>query len=291
MSDIFKERGITPEIRDARPYTPWETDNLDPVREAYGGLGRAGLNFALRIARQSPGYLIRRYPPDGLGLDDIYPEFRPDNAVKTDPRRKWHQHFWNGRMSAEMPPGEPSPGTLAGKAPAGMSSRMALSGKALRDHVNRGSIRYLLYEVGGFAGYERSGIKTPPDHLPTEHCGVNRRDFHYHESWAKYVFPTAGLIPQERWHDHQVEVIEHDHELLTDKWVARHVGAEHDGIDEPGEHPHTRGAQEWPADKLAAHLAKQHDGIDVLGEHPHTWSVKDKSLNLARRLDVHPLAM
>ena len=91
FDDIFTERGIPEDMAGPPRYTPWEKDNLDPVREAYGSLGDSSLNFALQIARQSRGYLIGRFPPKGLDLDPIYPEFRPKHAVKTK-GRIWHVH-------------------------------------------------------------------------------------------------------------------------------------------------------------------------------------------------------
>jgi hypothetical protein len=355
--DIFTKRGIPLEIKEARPYTPWEVDDPAPVRAAYGGLGTNGLKFALDIAEQSPGYLIERYPPEGLGLEDIYPEFRPDNAVRTDRRRKWHQHVHEARttgerdLSGKPPKGTPPEMLLAAEAPKRIPPKWGLSGKALRDHVNRGSIRYLLYDaaagplsgvdearvtaalaaaseaalrevsndstqdelieqvvaqslkvgrpgvaVYGPVGVERKGIRTPPDQNPTEHCGIDRWDFHYHESWAKYVFPPSPLIDKTWTHDHQVKTRWHEHDLLTDRWLAKHIAAEHDGLAPARDwkHPHTR-AREWSDGKLAEHLAKPapagHDGIDVDGEHTHTRRVKNKNSNLARRLDVHPLAM
>lgn len=260
--DIFTKRGISEEIWKARPYTRWETDDLDPVRAAYGGLGSAGLAFALRIAEQSPGYLIERFPPEGLGLDPIYPEFRPDNAVRTGWRR-WHQH-------------------VRGNAQAGALWPMLL-GKPLSDHETRG-FGYV-YNADGFVEVKR----TPKS--PTDHLGINvpRSDFHYHEPWAKYVFPTAGRIDRTWTHDHRVKW--HDHEGYSDKWIARHVAAEHGGSEAAWHGQRHEHARAWDEATPATHIARGHGAIDVDSEHLHTSRVKDKNSNLARRLDVHPAAM
>jgi len=91
MGDIFEERGIPPEVWKERPYERWEADDPASVVGAYESLGEDGLQFALRIAKQSSGWLIHRFPPPGLELDHIYPEFRPDEPVKTrGPQKHWH---------------------------------------------------------------------------------------------------------------------------------------------------------------------------------------------------------
>jgi hypothetical protein len=337
--DIFEKRGIPEEIWKARPYTPWKTDDLTPVRSAYGGLGKAGLAFALRIAEQSPGYLINRFPPEGLGLDPIYPEFRPDNAVITDDRPHRHLHLRDG-MSPQK-----------GIVPA----RFVISGKSLRYHVNHGAIRYLLYDAAagplsgadearvtaalaaaaeaalrkvsndsrqdnlieqikalslgvgrpGVAVYgpvgEQQNIRTPPGQVVTEHCGMDCWYVHEHVSWAKYVFPIGDKVDETRWHDHHA--IWHDHEGRSDKWIAKHVAKQHFGSEaawhgQEHRHPNSydvvlgqRALARWH--KLAVHIKYEHEGsdLDTEGLHPHTWRVKDRSLNLARRLDVHPEAM
>ncbi|MFZ2055926.1 MAG: hypothetical protein WAV54_00765 [Acidimicrobiales bacterium] len=282
--DIFTKRGISEKIKERRPYIPWGEDNLDPVRAAYGGLGTAGLNFALRIAEQSPGYLIGRHPPEGLGLDPIYPEFRPKNAVRTDDRPHRHLHLRDG-MSPQK-----------GIVPA----RFVISGKSLRDHVNHGSITYLLYDDHGICGKQQN-IRTPPGQIVTEHCGMDCWHVHEHVSWAKYVFPIGDKVDETRWHDHHATW--HDHEGRSDKWIAKHVAEQHFGSEaawhgQEHRHPNSydvvlgqRALAKWH--KLAVHIKYDHKGsdLDTEGLHPHTSRVKDKSLNLARRLDVHPLAM
>jgi len=84
MGDIFEERGHPAEVWKERPYERWRP--MTGLRGAarMKSLGEAGLQFALRICgNSSSGWLIHRFPPPGLELDHIYPEFRPDEPVKT----------------------------------------------------------------------------------------------------------------------------------------------------------------------------------------------------------------
>lgn len=81
----FDIRGIDHFVIQARPYKRWTTDDVQPVRQAYAGWPAAGTNFMIRLARQSPGWVIYRHAPPGLGLPPICPEIRPDHAVRTGP--------------------------------------------------------------------------------------------------------------------------------------------------------------------------------------------------------------
>ena len=242
------------------------------------------MNFALRIAKQSPGYLINRHPPDDLGLEPIYPEFRPTNALRTDDRPHEHLHLRDG-MSPQK-----------GIVPA----RFVIYGKSLREHVNQGSIRGFLYDASGFCGVQQN-IKTPAGELVTEHCGMDCWYVHEHVSWAKYVFPIGGRIVETRWHDNQATW--HVREGRSEKWIAKHVAEKHAGSEQAWygqEHKHPdsydivlshAALAAWH--KKAMHIKYDHKGsdLDVVGKHRHDHRVKDTTLQLARRLDVHPDAM
>ena len=303
FDDIFTERGIPPEIWERRPYTPWEKDEDDPIRAAYGGLGTAGLNFALKIAKQSPGYLINRFPPGGLGLDDIYPEFRPKNKVKAS-RSIWHVHVYTHTQGLTL---DSEVEELV--RPYVRASRLetipwyvrTLSGQALEDHVKRG-FGYTYDANGLIDGWEQTP-KDPTDHLYPRDWGST--DWHKHQAWAKYVFPSSPRIDDLYTHDHRARW--HDHEGHSDKWITAHVAKDHSDSDEAWygqRHEHPRAPIDLNAQDREAlikahaamiHIAKLapagHGGIDIAGEHEHTRRDKDKSLNLACRLDVHPLAM
>jgi len=103
MEDIFEERGIPPEVWKERPYERWEADDRPPWSARMNLWCEDGLQFALRIAKQSSGWLIHRFPPPGLELDHIYPEFRPDEPVKTrGPQKHWHgSHMPDGSQPIE----------------------------------------------------------------------------------------------------------------------------------------------------------------------------------------------
>jgi len=166
VSDPFTKRGIPDEIWQARPYTPWERDDLAPVIAAYGSLGKAGLDFALRIAKQSSGYLIERFPPEGLGLESIYPEFRPDNAVKTG-KRVLH---WHGR----------------GKPPMWFPASWVLTGKPKLDHLTRGGI-WVRSENG-------VAIEVGTGKDPDDHGGINTQALHFHERGPNTCFRRPGAL-------------------------------------------------------------------------------------------------
>jgi DNA-binding transcriptional ArsR family regulator len=84
------------------------------------------------------------------------------------------------------------------------------------------------------------------------HHGENTEAAHWHQKKAKYVFAPTALMDGARVHDH--------------------VGMK-------------------PA-MLTAHLAKQHGGVDVEGQHAYEYRTKDlMAPAMARRLDVHPLAV
>jgi hypothetical protein len=187
--------GISPEIWRARPYVRWTRVNVEPVREAYSGLSRYQRGYMVRIANQSPGWVITRHEPPGMNLPRIYPEIRPDDKVQTGPPRR-HSH-------AELPP------------------------KARQDHVAR-------------------------DKDPDDHRGVPRDDLHDHVPLAKYVFPPSALV------------------------------------DRPWEHEH---AAYKRMEKRAKHVDRRHGGTDVPGTHEHKSRVKDRDNSLAKRIDVHRLAL
>ena len=100
------------------------------------------------------------------------------------------------------------------------------------------------------------GADEPKD--PDDHRGVNVETVHRHEHWAKYVFPSSPSAVEEYVHDHSAG------------WRKR-------------------SAADRPLYR-ERHVARQHGGADVEGPHGHTRRVKDETVSLARRIDVHPLA-
>ncbi len=87
-----------------------------------------------------------------------------------------------------------------------------------------------------------------------DHRGVNVEEVHEHAAMAKYVFPPTPRCDK-TW--------EHDHE------------------------EHYRD----PERRLAHIAGHHHRGEDSTGRHEHISRVKDRSLSLAARIDVHPSAI
>jgi hypothetical protein len=107
------------------------------------------------------------------------------------------------------------------------------------------------------------------DHIGTskdedDHHGVNSDLAHYHQHTAKYCFPKSGTIEKVkhfrsadgRWRPF------HDHDSYQRVWRERHVQSKHG-----------------------------HNGADIDGEHQHWRLVKDLDQSLAKRIDMHPLAV
>jgi hypothetical protein len=87
------------------------------------------------------------------------------------------------------------------------------------------------------------------------HHGVNTEAVHWHQKEAKYVFAPSLLMDGARVHDH-AETHKRD------------------------------------PDKRLPHLTKRHGGVEVEGQHAHEYRTKDlMAPAMARRLDVHPLAV
>jgi len=115
--DIFKERGISDEVRDARPYVAYNSREdvlaADPLYGELTGHEKADLT---RTMKAGPGWVMTRHPvPD---YPEIFAELRPDRAVPQSPRvhhhrlgltpptqDKWAEHLlndecWNDHVAA-----------------------------------------------------------------------------------------------------------------------------------------------------------------------------------------------
>jgi hypothetical protein len=88
---VRTSRGISKEVWEARPYTRWETNDRDPIREAYDGLSEAQRNFMMMLAGQRGGWIINRHAVPGAA--HVWPEIRPDGLVRTGPpSQHWARH-------------------------------------------------------------------------------------------------------------------------------------------------------------------------------------------------------
>lgn len=111
---FFIDRGISPEVRDARPYVPWHTgDELRALLAPYLDVltlseQRGYARQITAVADQSPeGIIITRGVgevawfvldalrdrPEGIGYFPLtLPELKPFTPVVTDPRQPWTYH-------------------------------------------------------------------------------------------------------------------------------------------------------------------------------------------------------
>jgi hypothetical protein len=102
--NIFKERGIDPELRDARGYARWERGDLDAILDTDPGfrvVEPPQLSAIRHFIGQQPGWVIRRWPVMP-GLEPILAELRPDDAVQSA-APEWHEHpnpagGWRGHV-------------------------------------------------------------------------------------------------------------------------------------------------------------------------------------------------
>ena len=92
------------------------------------------------------------------------------------------------------------------------------------------------------------------NHIERTHHGVNDEGVHCHEHEAKYTFCPNRSVEERWWHDHD----------------EQYAGK---------------------AEERAAHVGRWHGGVDGSGRHAHVSKVKDRRGGLARRLDLHPLAV
>jgi hypothetical protein len=255
----WAEHGVGDEVRAARPYVRWTTDDLEPVRAAYAGLSAGQLRTLIRWARQSDGLVIYRHSFEKVPVGEyryVYPEIRPDQAIRT--KTVCHHH------------GTAASGTL-------LDPR---SGNPLRpEHVHSPD------------SMERHIAR---DRAPDDHGGVNTDAVHCHDEMAKYLFPPSATMTVPWVHSHRdeyfvrvhvhlfpgvdehgewidPEMSEEERQQLEDgfvEWLKRHVRARHPGVD-------------------AARLAK--DVTEDYALHEHSVRVKRADEQLAKRIDVNPL--
>jgi hypothetical protein len=100
MDHIRVKRGISLEVWEARPYTPWTPEDVTPVLEAYEGLTRAQVRFMRSLAVQKPGLIIHRHAVPGA--PHVWPEIRPEGLVRTGPPT---MHWHGAGEPPELPPG------------------------------------------------------------------------------------------------------------------------------------------------------------------------------------------
>jgi hypothetical protein len=215
----WADHGISPEVREARPYERWSEDDVAIVRKRFMDLIDAGsLRSILRKARKADGVIINRRPIPGWPR--IAPEIRPDKAVFGGrPKRHWH--------GDGEPPGDDKYYRLIDP-----DSR---SGKA---HISRSR------DKGDPEKLAKPGTEYMGDHF-----GVNTERVHWHTRPGKYQFPMAPMVDEPYEHDHDEQYKPPKRPAKKDKYSnsmtpeekrAHHVERKHGGVDEEGMHSHIR---------------------------------------------------
>jgi hypothetical protein len=92
---FFEKRGISLGIAEARPYLRYEQGDPERLVREHWSMSP---KFAARIARQSSGLIIPRYPPASLGLLNVPAELRPDTAVETSSHHHYHGEQRDGDL-------------------------------------------------------------------------------------------------------------------------------------------------------------------------------------------------
>jgi hypothetical protein len=169
----WAEHGISPEVRDARGYYRWTTDDTRPIELAWS----FARPFARRIGEQSDGLVIVRHAPPDLNPNVAYPmyaEVRPDNSVQVDERRKWHYH------------GDDPDGWKAFRFPA---KPEAVELARLLDNLPPGGKRMPRALAFDAEQMRKNG------HTDKRHGGENDQTVHSHiDEPVKYVFPPGDGI-------------------------------------------------------------------------------------------------
>jgi hypothetical protein len=160
------ESGIAREIQYGRPYVRYTRDDVRPVQDAYRGLPAAARGTMTRWAGQSDGLLIVGHAPPGLGLQDPYPEMRPDDPIRT--HKAVHVHPEARPRETPVNPATGNP----------LRAQHVHSAEGMRHHVDKSK------------------------GLTDAHGGINREDVHEHQYEAKYLFPPRPKIKKtRRWVD------------------------------------------------------------------------------------------
>jgi hypothetical protein len=250
------DHGISPEVREARPYERWRADDPDSLaifaQRFAELLDERSLKNVVRKAAMSDGVIINRHPiPEHPQLADprIAPEIRPDEPVYG--RRK--ETHWHGY---EVPPASKhkyrkiDPYIQSGPHKGGLIPHILRS-------KNEGIAKLLAKPKSKYMG---------------DHFGVNTERVHYHIKPGKYQFP---MNPTKRGDPYS-----HDHD--ADK-----------KFQEPKRPPKLGKYSNYvsPTAKRERHVKRAHKGVDVKGEHEHPTWVEDRERGMAMRIDVHPAAM
>lgn len=181
---LLIRRGIDPAVWEARGCQRYEQGDAW-VRDRFRGLVTSRkLGFVTKTVNQSPGWLMPRYPPEGL--NPITPQLRPDEPIIMHARTVLHYH---GPTGGQWP-------THAGRR---LKRNRVLTGYAAYKHVNSktGDPEEPSYDPAtGIGRHKGVPIDVVHKHAPKTSKYVNighasRIDLH---PWAAELLPAASIV-------------------------------------------------------------------------------------------------
>ncbi len=187
------EHAISPEVWEGRPYVPYTTTDLEPVREAFQNFAFNQQKWAENTATKCDGFIMIQHAVPGLGLLDIPPQLRPYEAIYKG--TIWHYH----------PSIDPPAGYIPVK-PNGqpLSGKRCSKAWAKRLHI----LRHVDHDGAQVA--KRLGYDTPAKlrELLTDPANesdlrqvlreANNEEVHPHQEFAKYLLTIRPEIPRHR---------------------------------------------------------------------------------------------
>jgi hypothetical protein len=246
---------ISEKVWKGRPYVPYTTDDVEPVREAFKDFAPNQLKWATEtIAPKCDGVIMIQHKVPGLDLLDIPPQLRP------------HKPIFKGNKCHYHPSDDPPEGYVPTKPNTDkpLDERYCSKAWAKPLHILRDKDED---DHHGARLAKKLGYKKPDDlrRLVTDPAceedlesvlrEANNEMPHCHEDWAKYILT---ITPRKKWvHDH-----------ATDPRYKK-------------------------PEKLKTHLEKWHPGDFPVGEHAHgnkEIDDNDPCKKPGARIDIHPLA-
>lgn len=247
---FFVERGIGREVRDARGYHEWTTDDVEPIRVAYEGMPKRQLQQLIREkAETSDGLLMPKYPLPGCA--PIRAQMRPWNPPE-ETTWDFHPDVWPDEWPV-YPEGHP---TRAGRrVPKHFRTRYDKSGRLLdyfrQSHVNRAREN-------------------------DDHRGTNPEGFHTHtRQKGKYQLPPLELVDE--LHDHA--------DYTNPKVLAKHLREHHPEGDVAGMHPTSRSVWRKGKKRRAKRRVKDRVNGDAVRLDFHPLVLED-DLRMIREAEV-----
>jgi hypothetical protein len=256
---FFEEHAISLEVARARPYCRWTPDDQSVVRDAYEGLGPKRCAWMLAQAAQRHDHATNPfYRRDPTAL-------RKHIAVYHDGAVVIGKHRHGGWVMTRYPP----PGLDLSHVFAEIRPDRPIRRKSIRHfHGPEGTVptrwvapwriyrpEELRRHIQRHADHGNDKSKDIEPWADERLAEVNDLDVHIHHREAKYLQPPRQNIDQQFWlHNH-----------MNRYWPSR-------------------------PEKLAKHL-EQYVHEDPTGDHVHIRNGKDPDDILAKRLDVHPLAV